>query len=265
MKFCFSASAALGCFILLCFPLIAAAQLPTHISICEDDTEVYPMTYYDRTEQQQQQKLTGFTLDIIKRVFAKHNITWQIDLIPWSRCLYEVKKGNKYQMLLNAVSNPQRRQDYYFSEPHFEAQNFYFYSKQKYPDGLPINSPKDLSNYVLGGVYGYDQTVFGIKEEQVKIHSKSLPKLIQMMYLDRFDVFMAGSDAVPWMRLAFPELNINTRLGYAPLKGTKSTYFYFMYSKNWSQAEAVQQLLNSEMRLMKQTGQWQQLVDSYLH
>lgn len=242
---------------------LAAEPRIGHISICEDDTEVFPMTYYDRKRGNQEKKLTGFTIELIDRVFMKHNISWDIVLIPWSRCLREVKKGNNYQMLLNAVSNKQRRQDYHFSAAHFEAKNFYFYSKQKYPNGLPIESPKDLANYLLGGVYGYDQTVFGIDESQVLIRSKSLSKLIQMMYLGRFDVFMAGSDAVTWMEQAFPELNIKSRLGYAPLKGTKSTYFHFMYSKNWPAAKQVQQLFDTEMAEMKASGQWQQLINKY--
>lgn len=233
------------------------------IAICEDDTEVFPMTYYSRESNRKDNKLIGFTVELIERIFYKHKISWDIVLIPWSRCLHEVKKGKKYQMLLNAVSNEQRRRDYYFTGPHFEAKNFYFYAKEKYPNGLPINSPADLSNYVLGGVYGYDQTVFGIKEEQVLIHSKSLPKLIQMMYLGRFDVFMAGSDAVPWMRKAFPELNIDTRLGYAPLKETEGTYFHMMLSKQWPQAKKVQTLLNKEMALMQESGEWQTLLDKY--
>lgn len=252
--------------------LAISSSLPTalanetelgHVAICEDDTEVFPMTYYSREGNRKDNKLTGFTIELIERVFAKYKISWDIELIPWSRCLYEVKKGKKYQMLLNAVSNEQRRKDYHFSAPHFEAKNFYFYSKDKYPNGLPIESPADLDNYVLGGVYGYDQTVFGIEEEQVLIHSKSLPKLIQMMYLGRFDVFMAGSDAVPWMEKAFPELNIKSKLGYAPLKGTKGTYFHFMLSKQWSGAKQMQQLLNKEMALMQESGEWQLLVNKY--
>lgn len=251
--------------VLIVFSKMGYASLTKigHISICEDDTEVFPMTYYERENNRKEQKLTGFTIEFIERVFTKHNITWDIVLIPWSRCLREVKAGDKYQMLLNAVSNEQRRADYHFSEPHFEAKNFYFYSKEKYPNGLKIESPDDLDNYLLGGVYGYDQTVFGIEEEQVLIHSKSLPKLIQMMYLGRFDVFMAGSDAVPWMEKAFPELNIKSRLGYAPLKGTKGAYFHFMYSKKWPAAKQVQQLIDKEMALMKASGEWQRLIDKY--
>ena len=248
-------------FINLCY---AETSQLTRVSICEDDTEVFPMTYYERGQQHlSNERLTGFTVEVITKIFRKHQIDWELDLIPWSRCLYEVKKGKKYQMLLNAVSNPQRRADYYFSAPHFASNNFYFYAKERYPNGLPIHSPADLNNYVLGGVYGYDQSVFGVEESQILVKSKSLPKLIQMMYKGRFDVFMAGSDVIPWMKLAFPELNISQRLGYAPLKGTKGTFFYMMFSKAWPQSKALQTLINKEIALMQVSGEWQQLLHKY--
>lgn len=93
----------------------AESSLLKQVSICEDDTEVFPMTYYERGQaNQSSERLTGFTVEVITRIFRKHQIDWELDLIPWSRCLHEVKKGKKYQMLLNAVSNPQRRSDYFF-------------------------------------------------------------------------------------------------------------------------------------------------------
>lgn len=251
--------------LLFAFPesVYANSKPPFKVSICEDDTEVFPLTYYSRDNGIKNSKVTGFTIEIIERTFRKYDIDWKIDLIPWSRCLKEVKKGKHYQMLLNAVTTEERRLNYHFSEPHYTTQNYYFYSKSKYPDGLKIHSPNDLAHYVLAGVYGYDQTVFGVKNEDVLIRSKSLPKLIKMLYLDRFDVFMAGNDITYWMRYAFPELNINHSLGYAPLQGTKKTEFYFMLSKQWKDAKRVQALLDKEIALMKRDGAWVRLLKKY--
>lgn len=235
-----------------------------HISICEDDAEWHPMTYYLRDGKRKTRVVTGYSVELIDKILRKHKITWDIALLPWSRCLHEVKKGNSFQMLLNAVKTEQRSTDYLLTDPHFVTSKQYFYSKQAYPDGLVINSKEDLSRYTLGGVYGYDHTVYGIKEEQITYRAKSYPHLIQMLYLGRFDLFLAGSGIVPWYRKTQPGLIDDQKLGYAPLKGFPKTPFHMMVTKQNEVGPALLELINHEMQLMQQNGEWQKLQQKYL-
>jgi len=253
------------CFIFISSYSLAAEDLAgSHVSICDDEAEWPPMTYYLRDGERKTHIVAGYSVELLTSIFDKHQISWDVSLLPWSRCLHEVKKGEQFQMLLNAVSNTTRRQDYLFSLPHFVTWKQYFYSKLKYPQGLSIDSVEDLKAYTLGGVYGYDHSVYGLEEKHIMYRAKSYPHLMQMLYLDRFDIFLAGSGIVAWYRKTRPDLAVDEKLGYAPLTNMPGTPFHFMLSKQWRGGSKLQQLINKEMHAMQQNGELQKLQDKYL-
>ncbi|MBO9488857.1 transporter substrate-binding domain-containing protein [Endozoicomonas sp. G2_1] len=251
---------------LLTAPLAMANQWAGQsIQICDDGAEFAPLTYYKRDGGDKTKELIGSTVELIDLIFRKHNIRYQITLLPWKRCLHEVKYGKNFQLILNAVHTKERAENYLLTQPHFDSKKHYFYSKSKYPQGITINTNRDFEQYSLGGVRGYAQTVFGVEDGQVEFYTHSYGNLIEMMYLNRFDVFLAGEELYFWLRLTRPDLAVNNKLGYGAINYLPDTDYHMLISKGYSKAEELKELIDRELDLMRESGQLQGLKEKYFH
>ncbi len=79
------------------------------VGICDDVAEWPPYTYYHRENGRKTGEVRGNSLRVVEAIFARHGIRYEIQLLPWRRCLLEVAGGTRFQMLLSATSNPNRR------------------------------------------------------------------------------------------------------------------------------------------------------------
>lgn len=240
----------------------ALAQSWTEIAICDDIAEVPPLIYFERVDNEKTENIVGVSVSIIKAIFERNQIPFHISLIPWSRCLREAKDGQQYQMILNAVRTPEREKDFHYITTHCIASKFYFYSKARYPNGLSIRSPEDLERYSIGGVRGYDHTVFGIDNSDVDHYTGSAAQLVNMLYKDRFDLFLSSYPIIPWLIQTQPQLKVTERLGYQQLPGLPGTAFHMLVSKKFDKAAELTQLLNLEINAMQRSGEMMRLLDS---
>ena len=247
-------------------PLAIAEQWAEQsIQICDDGAEFPPLIYYKRDGGDKTKELIGSTVELIDLIFSKHNIRYQITLLPWKRCLHEVKYGKNFQLILNAVHTVERAQNYLLTERHFDSKKHYFYSKSKYPQGIIINTNRDFEQYSLGAVRGYAQTVFGVEDGQIEFYTHSYGNLIEMMYRDRFDVFLAGEELYFWLLLTRPDLAVNNKLGYGAIDYLPDTDYHMLISKSYSKADELKKLIDRELELMRENGQLQGLKEKYFH
>ena len=93
------------------------------IQICDDGAEFAPLTYYKRDGGDKTKELIGSTVELIDLIFSKHNIRYQITLLPWKRCLHEAKYGKNFQLILNAVHTKERAEDYLLTSLTLIAKN----------------------------------------------------------------------------------------------------------------------------------------------
>ncbi|AMC33781.1 substrate-binding periplasmic protein [Janthinobacterium sp. B9-8] len=235
------------------------------IKICDDAAEWPPYTYYARQGKIKTNKLSGFSIDVIAAVFAKHKINYEIDLLPWKRCLFEVEKGEKYQMILNATKNPEREQLYYFSDSFYQTHYYYFYSKKAYPAGLNIKSPADLNHYKMGGISGYAYSALTSVNKNNISRTVNYLALIKMLYAGRIDVFAEDIEAIVGMgEVGIYDFMGDTQLGMVLLPGVEENKFYMMFTKKSVAGEMLRDLLNKELASMKKSGELRRLLDRYV-
>jgi len=103
------------------------------INICDDSAQWPPFTFYQKTDNGK--KLTGLTVELVDEVFKRIHKTYNIDLIPWKRCLYLVKnydKTKKYEMFMDGTYTKQRAKDYYLTSPIYSTHNVAWFSTKKF-------------------------------------------------------------------------------------------------------------------------------------
>jgi polar amino acid transport system substrate-binding protein len=98
------------------------------VQICGDVAEWPPFFYFKRVDGEATTEVVGFTVDVLDEILGKHGVAFEIKMLPWKRCLFEVERGEKYQVALDATYSEERGQKYHFSESHYATVPYYFYS-----------------------------------------------------------------------------------------------------------------------------------------
>jgi polar amino acid transport system substrate-binding protein len=230
------------------------------LGICDDGDEWPPYTYYERVNGERTHKLIGYSIDVIDEIFARHGIHYTAHLIPWARCQAEVKTGVTYQMALNASYSVDRDRDFWLTRSYYTATNYYFYSRQRYPQGLAIANAGDLKHFPVCGIFGSNYTTYGFKSGELDQGTMDFPAMIAKLHMGRCAVFMekyevmAGFMAIGKRYLADPDL------GRSPVPGMPSTAFHMAISRAYPEGVALKALLDQELAQMEASGRLEVLL-----
>ncbi len=235
-------------------PAAPDLKKPLSVSICEDENEWPPYSYFLRVNGSKSQKLVGYAIDVIDEIFTRHQITYRIEMIPWARCLAVAALGKQYQMVLNLSFSAERMRTMLYSRPYYSTTVYYYYSRRHHPDGLAIKGPADLRNYRLCGVRGYNYVGYGIDAGAVDQGAGDFTALIAKTHLGRCDLFlekneiMTGYAAIGLDYLADPDV------GRVPMPGMKASFFHFGVTRKFPEAEALRALIDQELVKMEDSG-----------
>lgn len=235
------------------------------VRICDDGAEWPPYSYYVRKNKQKTSELTGYSVDVITRILGKHGLPFEIVLLPWKRCLAELQRGEKYLMALSASKNPEREQHYLFSLPYYKTHYYLFYSKTRFPSGLPIKRQADLNNYRLGGVKGYAYTALSEVNKEQMIRTVSYVELAGMLRAGRIDVFAEDYEVLVGIsEVGDHDLLGDPDLGRVPLPGVAENHFHMLFTKQDPRGQVLQRLVNQELRAMQRSGELERLLRQYI-
>jgi polar amino acid transport system substrate-binding protein len=232
------------------------------VGICDDAAEWPPYVYYRRVAGRKTAEVRGNSLNVVAAIFARHGIRYDIQLLPWKRCLQEVAGGAQYQMLLSASSNPERRAAYHLSQPYYQTHYHYFYSRSAYPQGMDVRQAADLNRYALGGIYGYAYSLLGTVDKKAMVRTGNYVSLVKMLHLGRFDVFAEDIEVIEGMsKLGEYDFAGDAGLAHAPLPGVEANVFHMMFTKASPAGAALKALIDRELGLMEKSGELQKLLD----
>lgn len=227
------------------------------LAICEDQDEWPPYSFFERRNGQKNDKVVGYAIDVIESIFARHGIQYKIALIPWSRCLAELKTGQQYQMALNLSWSEERANSYLLSRAYYSTTNYYYYSRKKFPNGLPIHSVADLKQYPVCGILGYNYTTYGFKPGDIDQSAKSFESLIAKLHLGRCALFLEKNEVMVGYGAIGKRYLDDANLGRTAIPGMLATPFHLGVSRALPQGLALQALLDREIGLMEESGQLQ--------
>jgi polar amino acid transport system substrate-binding protein len=234
------------------------------IDICDDAAEFPPYTYYKREGTRKTDTVAGMTYDIAAAILARHKVKFRIQLVPWKRCEEGVKVG-MYSMALNATLNAERAAALYMVGPHAEMRNYYFYSREHYPDGLDIRNTADLRKYRVCGVYGYAyEAPYDLPVGFMDKGALDFESLVTKVLVNRCDLFLEGLEIMDGFRLIGRPFMDDPRLTGKPmpLAGNPTASFYFMISRKHPLGLALADLFTRELDQMKKTGELKAIRES---
>lgn len=242
------------------------------VNICDDETEWPPYTYYQRVKgQPDKSKLTGAVVELLDEVFKLIGMKHSITMLPWKRCLIEVKKfdkSQKYEMFINGSFSMERAEEYYLSTPIYETHQGVFYSKKKYPSGIPISKPSDISNFKICGVLGYNYeylyTDYGIaKGIKIDTGAKSIYIVMRKIEAGRCDILVNSIESI-YGATAIGKYTIPSDIGTMPLPGIEPTTFHVFISKSSPRAYELLTKINQGILILQHSGISKRIFKKYL-
>lgn len=252
---------------ILTIPCLAHAAIPEQINICDDAAEWPPFTYLERVDGNKTAKIIGFSVDYLKLILDKHQLRFKLSLVPWKRCLVDVKNsqsgGNDFAMILNAARSPDRERDYLISKPYYELTGIYFYSKNR-PEPK-IESMADLKKYPSCGQVGYTYQNFGLQENEIKARSVGLVAAMKIMEDGGCDIVLSQLEVVAGERAIGKSDFLNMPgLGYKKVPGMPGTAFHMLVGRNLSYSGELLSLLNQGLEESKSSKAVEALRKKYL-
>ncbi|MGC0151257.1 substrate-binding periplasmic protein [Chromobacterium vaccinii] len=256
--------------LLLCLALPHAAARAEEadrspVAICDDGDEWPPFTYYRRVDGKPTAEITGFSVEVIGAILAKHGIPFTITLPPWKRCLASIEAGENYVMALSASKSPEREKRFLFSAPYYQTHYYAFYAKNRFPRGLKLDAQSDLNRYRLGGVKGYAYTKLEAVDKSRMILAASYLELIKMMKAGRLDVFAEDYEVITGLAsIGVLDAAWDADIGHAPLPGANANPFHMIFSRSNPRGEQLRQLVDEELDAMRRSGQLARLLAKYV-
>ncbi len=244
-------------------PVYAQSEKPL-ISICGDLAGWPPFHYFQRKGGEKTSEIVGYDVDVLKEILEPKGFELEFSMIPWKRCLFEVSKGVRYQIGLSSSFSKTRDLLYYLSVPYYEVTPHYYYSKRHFPNGLKIDRFTDLYNYKGCGLLGYNYAGFGVTNELIDTSANDFPQIIQMTHRGRCDFFLARYEIFSGFVRIGENFPLDPQLGHSKLPGNVTDPFHLLITRNHSISDQLKRLIDEGIQQMKDSGQLENLLNSYL-
>lgn len=252
--------------LLIVFSINAYAE-PVHI--CDDSAEWPPYAFYQRDgDTVNKDVVTGGTYDLVQAVFNKIGMEYTYALVPWKRCLQEVKnfdKAKKYEIIANAGYNEERDQTYLITLPIYRTHQGYFYSTEAFPDGPPAKSISDMNNYKVCGINGYNYTMYSDNGLTAKMDmgASNLQGIMGKLHNKRCDIFPSSLEPVYGME-TIGAVDFKGVIKGMPISELKKTDFHLYVSRSSDRGEELRNKINDAIKEMQGSGEAETIYKKYL-
>ncbi|HEH9427129.1 TPA: amino acid ABC transporter substrate-binding protein [Aeromonas sobria] len=219
-----------------------------------------PFSY--RNEQQQ---IRGLDIDLLNAIFQRANYQATFTEMPWARVLHELKFGT-VQLAMSANITTERQQYARFSHPYREEETAIVIRRQDAERWRGITTLDQLINtpdFHIGVLKGFDygntfRQLMARPELQPRLQMRlRLEQLLKMLQGGRIQGFILDPHGLQeWTNKdeLRDELHILLRIELTPV--------HLMLSKK-STTEAQLQRINLAIEQLKQSPDYQQILDRY--
>ncbi len=239
------------------------------VRICNDASEWPPYTYYPRVNGEiDRSQLTGATVELMDEIFKMIGLKYSIKLLPWKRCLAEVKgfgENKRYEVFTDGSFNLDRADKYYATSLIYRTHRGVFYSKKKYPNGPQIRNISDLGRFKrICGVLGYSYKAYGADVvKRMSTGAIDMFSVLQQVSLQRCDVFLSGFETTHG-GVAIGKYTIPKNIAFAPIPGIKRSSFHIFVSKSSPRAFELLTKINQAILILQNNGVSDRIFRKYL-
>ncbi|WP_165773586.1 substrate-binding periplasmic protein [Zooshikella ganghwensis] len=236
------------------------------VKICDDEIEFPPYTFFERDSQGTKTNLVGVTHDLLKEIFNHIDLTYKVDLVPWKRCIFEVEKYDTrktYEMFSTGSYFLKRASKYYATAAYGVVNQGIFYSTQQHPDGINVNSIKDLQQFTqVCGVLGYSYRAYKLTDESKFMRAPSIVAGLKMLGSNRCQIMPLGIEVAQGVQL-IEQYRIPKTIKVIRINAIKPTTFHLYISKSSPRAFEIYTKVNQQLVRMIHTGEVDKIHQKY--
>ncbi|WLD58608.1 transporter substrate-binding domain-containing protein [Salinispirillum sp. LH 10-3-1] len=236
--------------------LQATALRGEHLTFCGDGAGWPPYTFELNGE------VLGYDLDVLDAILTPAGITFDVVMLPWSRCLQQTESG-EFHIALSASFNEQRARTYIYTDSYYTVNLVYVYDSNRHPNGLNITQASDLNNYRMCGLRGYNYANFGVETERVDRDTSTTSQVVQKTLAGRCDLFLDRYEPLVGFS-ALGEVHLSGGLVASPIPGIDSEYFYMLVSRAYPRAQELADLLNAGITQLRADGALESMINRYV-
>lgn len=240
-------------------PLLLLLTVLSHSLPAQTDTlRLSSSNYYPHYAEDLPQQ--GAVSEIIRQAFLLQSVDISIDFMPFARAYRESQQAT-YIGLVAAWYDDERAEHFYYSQPLYANQIVFFKRKSM---AVSYRDYADLAQQKLrlAVVQGYLQ-VPGLPESGIAITQVATDEqAFQMLARGRVDLVPADKlNGLYLLDKKLPQYAgqldwMTTALEQRPM--------YLLLSKKDPRSEALMQRFNTGLQQLRQSGQYQQIIDSLL-
>lgn len=236
----------------------AAAQTTLHA--CGGQAEWPPSSYFKRENGSKTIQVTGYSPDVLTRVFSGSVYKIDFTLIPWGRCLAEVASGKTFQIAMGGTYNVERARQYQFSKPYLWLTPSYFFLPSVWKSEPAVRDMADLRQYKLCGFLNYNYASLGLSTDDIDTGSNSLDAMMGRLKLRRCDMFIEYAEVIAgFARLGRFDAEPEPPAG-RPVPGADMVALYFMLSPKADQADKILALINQRLTALGNAGELSKML-----
>jgi polar amino acid transport system substrate-binding protein len=204
-------------------------------------------------------EIIGINVDIVKVLFEKLNVDYEMNLYPWTRA-YKKTLSHENNGLISTARTPNREGMFKWVGPLASGQGYLY--KLKSRGDIQLTSLDDAKNYsvaiVRGGVYQNLFENLGFKVGENLMPFSYSKQYFQPFLLGKVDLILGSDIVLPYI---LQKIGINIDLVEPAVKmiDTKGNYL----ALNMNTPDEVVERLNNELQKMKDSGEFQKIIDSY--
>lgn len=203
----------------------------------------------------------GLSLELMKAIFSRLDMTVDLKLYPMERCLQQMKEGSRDAITIVTITE-ERQKFMVYSDAHIITKGFIYYSSER-GDEIEWSSYEDLKGYKIGVVSGYNYGVefkearkkYALDVSEVNRIAQSFEKVL----VGRIDIMMANQvEASEFIRLN-PKYK-------GKLKAAQKPYIEYSYHIGFSKKSEKNKLipmLNDVIKKMTLDGSINKIISKY--
>lgn len=205
-------------------------------------------------------KAYGIVVNIMTEMFSQADLSIQMDILPFRRCLNYVKEGVQDGSFM-IIKNAKREEYAIFTDPYLYIPTYLFYDKDRFSD-FQWNAWENLQGYHIGIQQGFRYgQAFTSASERLKLRlepTAHIRQSIEKLLAGRIDFVLVNKARFKYLADKDPKIAERLRMADKPVSTGK---IYFAISKKSPAVKFIPKL-NEIIEKMTMDGSIETIVDS---
>ena len=233
---------------------------PSTLLACEDGT--WPPYSYVQADQ-----IKGASIEFLQALTSQVGLQLDFRLMPWKRCLAQVLAypHTKMEVFINGSSNDERMQSYLRTLPIFKTRRGYVFHKKHLNKLDRIESVKDLNDFRICGVLGYNyqhEIDHGLTAG-INTSATDVQQAINRVQTDKCDVFLASFEVIEG-GLHIGVLRANDQILVRPTPGIETIDVHYWITRSSPRSQWLLEQFNRAIHDMQVSGESDRIFKRYL-